>query len=81
MGCTLGDVRDVNENATGLEVSPSGRCSLLKGLMINSQSSDHLELAVKELWRAAACFRGAMSLTSSAYSEWSIVRLSVKSLT
>ncbi len=77
----LGEVRDVKEYATGLEVSPMRRCSLLEGLRINSQSSDHLELASKELWRASDCFRGAMSLKSSAYSKWSIVRLSVKSLT
>ncbi len=58
MGCALGEVRDVEEYVAGLEVSPTGRCSLLGGLRINSQSSDHLELAAKELWRAAACFRG-----------------------
>ncbi len=81
MGCELDEVRDVKEHATGLEVSPMGRCSLLEGLRINSQSSDHLELASEELWRASDCFRGAMSLTSSAYSKWSIVRLSDKSLT
>ncbi len=50
--------RGVKEYATGLEVSPMGRCSLLEGLRINSQSSDHLELASKELWRASDCFRG-----------------------
>ncbi len=44
-----------------------GGGSLLERLRINSQSSDHLELATKELWRVAACFQGAMSLTSSAY--------------
>ncbi len=49
MGCALGEVRDVKEYATGLEVSPMWRCSLLEGLRINSQSSDHLELASKEL--------------------------------
>ncbi len=81
MGCALGEARDVKEYVTGLEVSPTGRCSLLEGLMTNSQSSDHLKLASKELWRASDCFRGAISLTSSAYSKWSIVRLSVKSLT
>ncbi len=59
MGCALGEVRDVKEYATELEVSP-----LLEGLRINSQSSDHLERASKELWRASDCFRGAMSLTS-----------------
>ncbi len=83
MGCAFGEVRDVKEYATGFEVSPMGRCSLLEGLRINSQSSNHLELASKELWRASYCFRGAMSLfiTSSAYNKWSIVRLSVKSVT
>ncbi len=81
MGCALGEVRDVKEYVTGLEVSPTGRCSLLEGLRINSQSSDHLELTSKELWRAHDSFRGSMSLTSSTNSKWSIVRLSVKSLT
>ncbi len=81
MGCALGEVRDVKQYVTGLEVSPKRRCSNLEGLKINSQSSDHLELASQELWRASDCFRGAMSLTSSAYSKWSMVRLSDKSLT
>ncbi len=58
MGCALGEVRDVKEYITGLEVSHTGRCSLLEGLKINSQSSDHLELVAKELWRAPDCFRG-----------------------
>ncbi len=53
MGCALGEVRDVKEYITGLEVSPAGRCSLLEGLRINSQFSDHLELASKDLWRAS----------------------------
>ncbi len=35
-------------------------------LRVNSQSADHSELSTKELWRAGACFRGAMSFTSSA---------------
>ncbi len=74
MGCVVGEVRDVKECVTGLEVSPTGRCSLLEGLRINSQSSDHLELASKELWGASDCFRGALSLTSSAYSRLSIYR-------
>ncbi len=39
----LGEVRDVNEYATGLKVSPTGRHSLLERLRINSQSSYHLE--------------------------------------
>ncbi len=81
MGCALGEVRDVKEYVTGLEVSPTGRCSLLEGLKINSQSSGHLEQASKELWRASDFFRGSMRLTGSAYSRWSIIRLSVKSLT
>ncbi len=58
MGCALGEVWDVKEYAIGLEVSPMGRCSLLEGLRIKSQPSDHLELASKELWRASDCFRG-----------------------
>ncbi len=58
MGCALGEVRDVKEYVTGLEVSPTGRCSLLEGLMINSQFSDHLELATKELRSTSACFWG-----------------------
>ncbi len=58
MGCALGEVRDVKKYVTGLEVSPTGRCSLLERLRINSQSSDHLELATKELWRISGCFRG-----------------------
>ncbi len=57
MGCALDDVRDVKEYVTGLEVSPTGSCSLLEGLRINAQSSDHFELAAKELWKTAACFR------------------------
>ncbi len=57
MGCALDDVRDVKEYVTGLEVSPTGSCSLLEGLRINSQSSGNLELAAKELWKTAACFR------------------------
>ncbi len=73
MGCALGEVWDVKEYVTGLEVSPTGRCSLLGGLRINSQSSDHLELASKELWRESDCFQGAMNFTSSV--KWSIVRL------
>ncbi len=81
MGCALGEVRYGKEYATGMEVSQTGKCSLLEGLRIISQYSDHLELSSKELWRVSDCFRGAMSLTSSAYSKWSIAKLSVKSLT
>ncbi len=66
MGYALGEVREVKEYVEGLEASPMGRCSHLEGLRINSQSSDHLELASKEFWRASDFFRGAMSLTSSA---------------
>ncbi len=58
MDCVVGEVRDVNEYVAELEVFPAGRCSLLEGLRIDSQSSGHLELVTKELWRAAACFRG-----------------------
>ncbi len=61
----------------------------MEGLRINSKTSDYLELVPKKLWRASTCFQGMMSLTysrvyihtESAYSRWSIVRLSVKSLT
>ncbi len=81
MGCVLGEVRDFKKKVAGLEVSQTGKCSLLEGLRINSQSSDHLELAIKEHWRAFDRFRGAMSLNSLSYSRWSIVRLSVTSLT
>ncbi len=59
MGCALGAVRVVKGHVTGLEVSPTGRCSLLEELRINSQSSGHLELATQEIWRAGACFGGA----------------------
>ncbi len=79
MGCGLDEVWDVKEYVTGLEVSPTGRCSLFEGLRV-PQSSDHLEQTTKELWRAAACFWGAISITSSAYSKWFIVRLLAKSL-
>ncbi len=58
MGCALNEVWDVKACVTGLEVSPKGRCLLLEELRINSQFSDHLELATKELLRAAVCFRG-----------------------
>ncbi len=37
-------------------------CSFLEGLGINSQSSDLVELAVKELWWAATCFELILSL-------------------
>ncbi len=63
MSCALGEVRDVNEYVVGLEVSPTGRWSLLEGLRINSESSDNLEQVGKEIWMAAVCFRGAVSLT------------------
>ncbi len=53
---------EVKEYVTRLEVSPKGSCSLLEGLRINSQSSDNLELAIKELWNAAACLRGGDEL-------------------
>ncbi len=48
MGCALGEVRDVKEYATGLEVPSTGRCSLLEGLRTHSKSADHLELASKQ---------------------------------
>ncbi len=38
MGCVLGEVRDFKKKVAGLEVSQTGRCSLLEGLRINSQS-------------------------------------------
>ncbi len=53
----LGEVRNVKAYVAGLEVPPTGRCSLLKGLRIRSQSSSHLELAAKELCRSTACFQ------------------------
>ncbi len=80
MGCALVEVRDVKAYVTGLVVSLIKRCSLLDGLSVNSQTSDHLKLVTKELWRAAACLRGTMSLTSPVYSRWSIVSLSLTSM-
>ncbi len=70
MSCALVEVRDVKEYVAGLEVSPKGRCSFLGGLRIYSQSSDHLDLAIKELWRATAFFLGVTILTSSANCRW-----------
>ncbi len=61
MGCAFDEVRGFREYVIGLEVSPTGRCSLLEGLRINSQSSDYLELANKEVRRAAVCFWGVLS--------------------
>ncbi len=43
-------LRDGKAHVAGLAVSPTGRRSHLAGLRINSQSSDHLELAPNELW-------------------------------
>ncbi len=40
-------MRDVKAYVTDLEAPPLGRCYLLEGLRINSQSSDHLLLATK----------------------------------
>ncbi len=54
MDCALGEVRDGKEYVAGLEVPPTGRCSLLEGFRINFPSSDHLELETNELWRAYA---------------------------
>ncbi len=42
----LGKVRDDISYDTRLEVSPTGMCTFLEGLGINSQSSDLEELAV-----------------------------------
>ncbi len=64
MGCALDEVRDAQGYVTGLKVSLTGRCSRLEGLRINPLCSDHLELATKELWGAAAFFGGATSLKS-----------------
>ncbi len=50
MGCAF--VEDFMEHEARLEVSLTGRCSLLEGLRINSQPSDHLEHVSKELWWA-----------------------------
>ncbi len=47
-------LRDGKAHVTGLAVSPTGRRSHLAGLRINSQSSDNLELAPKELWEGGA---------------------------
>ncbi len=58
MVCALGEVWVVKEYVAGLEVSLTGRCSHLEGLRIPFPSSDHLELAAKDLWMASACFRG-----------------------
>ncbi len=58
MGWVSCEARDVKAYVAGLEVSLMGSYSLLGGLRINSQSSGHLELAAKELWRAVICFRG-----------------------
>ncbi len=49
MDYALDEAWDFKEYVTGLEVSPTGRFSLLEGLRINSQSSDNLELATNEL--------------------------------
>ncbi len=81
MGCALNEVRNFKGYVAGFGVSPTGRCSDLEGLRIYSKSSDHLELANKELRKASDCFRGVISVISSAYSRWSIIRLSIKSLT
>ncbi len=45
----LGEVRNEIAHDTGLEVPPTGMCSSVEGLGINSQSSDLEELATKEL--------------------------------
>ncbi len=58
----LGEVRDGIAYDTRLEVFPTGMCSFLEGLGINSQSSDLGELAVKELWWAATCVELILSL-------------------
>ncbi len=42
-------------------------CSLLEGLRFNYQSSNHLKEVTKELWKAVACFRVAMSFASLAF--------------
>ncbi len=57
----LGEVRNDIAHDTGLEVSPTGMCSFLEGLGINSQSSDLMEPAVKELRWAATCFELILS--------------------
>ncbi len=70
MDWALGEVRDSKAHITRLEVSPTRRRSLLEGLRINFQISNHLEPVAKELWRTAACFGMEMSLRLSAYSQW-----------
>ncbi len=53
---------------------PMGRCSLLVGLRISSQSLDQLVLMFREFWRISWRFRGdMMSLTSSAWRRLSAV--------
>ncbi len=77
----LGEVQDAKAYITGLEVSPTERCSFLEGLRIKPLSSGHLDLAAKGLWRASACFHEAMCFTSLAYNKWFRTRLSAKLLT
>ncbi len=49
MDRALDELRGVRAYETGLEVSPTGSCSLLEGLRINSQCSGYLKLVTKEL--------------------------------
>ncbi len=71
---------DVSDEMGGVT---NGTVFDLVGLRSSSQSLDQLALMFREFWKISWRFRGgggAMSLTSSAYSKWSIVRLSDKSL-
>ncbi len=61
MGCAFVEVRDFMEHVARLEASLTGRCSLLEGLRINSQPSDHLEHVSKELWWATYAMVGSIS--------------------
>ncbi len=45
MAWLLAEIQNVKAYVTGLALSPKGKHSLLAGLRINSQSSDHLALA------------------------------------
>ncbi len=61
-GWASGGVRDDIANDTRLEVSQTGWCSFLEGLVFNSQSLNLEEQTAKELWWAATCFELILSL-------------------
>ncbi len=62
IGWASGGLRDDIAYDTWLEVSPTGMCSFLEGLGIKSQSSELVELEVKELWWAATCYELILNL-------------------